>query len=428
MKIPLHYGEGIVEIEVPEQNLGGFLQPKQHKSNVHSTDILSGVFRQEQNKIKRLVSGNFVGLLLPDGTRDLPVRDILVLLLPLLKKVKKILFFICTGSHEPQTPSNDRIVRTIHTCTFETGIDDYEIISHDCQVSPVSEGGSTQNGTEILYNSRLDQVDVFIVLSDVKHHYFAGYSNPIKNIVPGLCAFKTIEQNHSLTFESRSRTGVHPFHSDTSRQNNPLAVDQLEAMRSIVGDRPVWALTTISSSGLIEWAALGPASIVSSQAFAKADEWNLHAVKPVDHMIVSAGGLPHDVDLYMAQRALELTASVVRDGGEILFLAACPRGIGSDLTKEHFHDSLMRSPEAILSQKHRGYHLFEHKPYRFMKLINRLNRLWFYTTINQSVVKRMHMEPCAVPQVVVDSWLTKQSNTNILVVDKANKLFLTKDN
>ena len=37
-------------------------------------------------------------------------------------------------------------------------------------------------------------------------------------------------------------------------------------------------------------------------------------VKPVDRLIVSPGGLPNDVDLYIAQRALELTKAAVADG------------------------------------------------------------------------------------------------------------------
>ncbi len=39
--------------------------------------------------------------------------------------------------------------------------------------------------------------------------------------------------------------------------------------------------------------------------------------------IVSPGGLSNDEDLYIAQRALELTRAAVTDGGEVLFLAAC---------------------------------------------------------------------------------------------------------
>ena len=352
--------------------------------------------------------------------------DILPLILPLFQKAQKILFFICTGSHSSQTPSNDKIIQTIQAHASEVGIMNYEIISHDCQTSPVTKAGTTQHNTEILYNSCLDDVEVFLAVSDVKHHYFAGYSNPVKNMVPGLCAFKTIEQNHSLTFDERSRAGVHPWHPNSSRRDNPLAADQLEAMQLIVGYRPVWALTTITFSGIIEWADFGVASLVSPLAFKKADKWNARAVKPVDYMVISPGGLPHDVDLYIAQRALELTASAVQDGGQILFLASCPGGIGSERTKEHFEKNLMKKKRSILAQRRNKYHLFEHKPYRFMKLIDRLKTVWFYTSIPPSTVTNIHLKPCNEPQDVIDSWLVEKPDARILVVDEANKLLLTR--
>jgi len=299
------------------------------------------------------------------------------------------------------------------------------IISHDCQTAPISSAGVTQQGTEVLYNARLDEVDVFVALSDIKHHYFAGYSNPIKNIAPGLCAFKTIEQNHSLTFDERSRAGVHPWHPSASQRDNPLAADQLEVMLSILRGRSVWALTMISHSGVIQWADFGLAAVVSSRAFQQADDWNMHTAGPVDYMIVSPGGLPGDVDLYIAQRALELTASVVCDGGRILFLASCPGGIGSELTREHFENGLMSPLETILAKTQKDYHLFEHKPYRFAKLIQRLDKLWIYTKIAPAIVRKIHMEPCTDPQAAVSSWLAEKPDAKILVVDEASKLLLS---
>ena len=425
MKVPLHFGENFIELEIPQENVAGTFQPKKRTPDAIDADALTSAVKRGQAGLIEQVPGRSVGVLLPDGTRDLPLGDMLPLLLPLFQDAQKVLFFICTGSHDSQTPSNSKIISMIQTQAVLAGIGEYEVISHDCQTAPVSSAGVIQQGTEVLYNSRLDEVDVFVTLSDVKHHYFAGYSNPIKNIVPGLCAFKTIEQNHSLTFDDRSRAGIHPWHPQESRRDNPLAADQLEAMLSVVRDRSVWALTIISHLGVVQWADFGLAEVVCSRAFQKADDWNTHTVKPVEHMIVSPGGLPHDVDLYIAQRALELTTSVVRDGGQVLFLAACPSGIGSELTREHFENKLMSPPEAILRQTRKEYRLFEHKPYRFAKLLQRLDTLWIHSQMDPAVVRKIHAEPCANPQAVVYSWLADKPDAKILVVDGANKLLLT---
>jgi len=55
----------------------------------------------------------------------------------------------------------------------------------------------TGSRTEVLFNALADDVDYFVVLSDVKVHYFAGYSNPVKNFVPGICTYGTAEQKKS---------------------------------------------------------------------------------------------------------------------------------------------------------------------------------------------------------------------------------------
>ena len=218
MKVPLHFGEDVIELEIPKKNLAGILQPKKWIFDSIDGDILASAVKRGCTGFKEQVLGRSVGVLLPDGTRDLPLGDMLPLLLPLLKDARKVLFFLCTGSHNSQTAPNSLIISAIQAQAALARIMEYEVISHDCQKAEFAEAGVTRQGTTVLYNSRLDKIDVFVALSDIKHHYFAGYSNPIKNIVPGLCAFKTIEQNHSLTFDDRSLAGTHPWHPDTSRQ------------------------------------------------------------------------------------------------------------------------------------------------------------------------------------------------------------------
>ena len=424
MEISLHFGDGHVTLEIPQKNIAAFIHPRKPESTADDTDILTEAVVQKQAAFTPQVKDRCIGLLLPDGTRDLPVASLLKQLLPSLRDAAKVLFLICTGTHTADTPANRKITDCIQTQAAHIGIKNFDVIAHDCQKAAYATAGTTRQGTDVQYNSQLDEPDVFVVLSDVKHHYFAGYSNPIKNIVPGLCAFKTVEQNHSFTFDDRSRAGIHPWHPDSGKRDNPLAADQFEAMQMIVKDRPVWALTTISSEGNVLWAAFDEARTAAAGAFDKVDQWNAHTVESVDFMIVSPGGLPNDVDLYIAQRALELTSSTVNDGGQILFLAACPNGIGSPLTTAHFEKPLTQPLETIVARDRTCYNLFEHKPHRFAKLINRLDKLWLCTQIAPSLVREIHMQPCDDPQNVISAWLTRKQNAKVLIVDGANKLLL----
>ncbi|MBP8605289.1 MAG: DUF2088 domain-containing protein [Phycisphaerae bacterium] len=423
MKLSLHYGQGRVELIIPQANLAGFIQPRHQATPSDGRQLLLQAIEPCRRQLASRTQGRCVGILLPDGTRDLPHQEILPLLLEPLGRARKLLFFICTGTHPGNTPANQEILRTIAACSMNLPAR-WEVIVHDCQDASFQSAGLTKRGTDVLYNSRLDEAEIILCLSDIKHHYFAGYSNPIKNIVPGLCSFSVAEQNHRWTLDARSRAGFHPWHPCAGRQENPLACDMLEAAERIVRDRPFWALAVISSRKVIQWADLGLAQQVCARAFQRADEWNVHTVEQTHYMVVSPGGLPNDVDLYIAQRALELTHSAAADGGHILFLAACPDGIGSPQTRDQFERPLTEPLESILNRRPSEYRLFSHKPYRLAMLIRRLSRLWMHTEIDSATVRAIHMEPCTDPQQVIDDWLVQEPTAQILAVDGANKLLL----
>ena len=411
-------------LEIPQGNIAEVIHPRHlsvsHQSNAEIVTEAIGKAAAFTEKLKDQI----LGVLLPDGTRDLPLSDIFTQLFPLFAGAQKVLFFICTGTHNTDTSENRKIAEWICAEVKISAIKNYEIIAHDCQQAEFTSAGTTRRGTEILYNTRVQEPTVFLVLSDVKHHYFAGYSNPIKNFVPGLCAFKTAEQNHSWTMDERSRAGAHPWHPDIAMRDNPIAQDQFEAMTVIVQERSVWAFVTLSTDGHIGWADFGMAREVAAKAFLKADANNCFAVEPAQKMVVSPGGLPNDVDLYIAQRSLELTAQVVPDGGEILFLSACPNGVGSPRTKEQFYNKLTCPLEEIAAVNQEDYQLFSHKPWRLARLIRRLKRLWCYSQIKASEIEKMHMTPCLNPQVVINGWLDQNSQEKILIVDGANKIIL----
>ncbi len=425
MKVDLHYGKALCSLQIPEANIGQIIRPWEDEEKADNLTLLRQVMaNKDVENFRDEIAGRRLCVLIDDGTRDEPFDDIFGQLFSLLRISSLVRFLICTGTHNPETQENNRIIEQIEKAAKKTGIDNFEIHAHDCEHDRFVKAGRTQHGTEIMFNILADDAEVFLVLSDMKVHYFAGYSNPIKNFVPGICAYETAEQNHSLALNEKSTFGVHPWHRDKSRRGNPLAEDQLEGMRLIIKDRPVYALVTITTSGKIHWAQFGPVDRVSSEAFTIIDERNTHTVTPAKRLVVSPGGLPNDSTLYIAQRALELTKSAVTDSGEILFLAACPNGVGEKLTMENFYNRLTAPIDETLKSIESEYKLYSHKPYKFARLIQRLRRIWIYSEINDDLIKAAHLHPAHEPQAVVDNWLAEQPDVKITAVDGANKIAL----
>jgi hypothetical protein len=261
-------------------------------------------------------------------------------------------------------------------------------------------------------------------VSDVKVHYFAGYSNPVKNFLPGITAFRTAEQNHSLALLEESTHGAHPWHPDPEHRNNPLAEDQVEGMHLIARGRPIYALAMISAGGRLIWARFGPIRETSAASFLVTDERNIRAVAPAARLVVAPGGRSNDEDLYTAQRALELTRAAVTDGGEVLFLAACPNGIGEPQTLANFYHRLTAPLDEVLQSIRQDYVLYSHKPYKFAQMIRRLRRIWMHSQIPDPLVAAAHLSPTHDPQAVVNAWLAEWPEVKILFVDGANKVAL----
>ncbi len=425
MRVDLHYGKGIVSLQIPRKNVNDIIRPRQDKRNSSNAALVSQALAcREKDDFVKEAAGKCLCVLLTDGTRDMPLDDILGQLFSALGSSSFVRFLICTGTHDAKTAENSRIEKQIEAAASEARLGDFEIHVHDCQKDRFTQAGRTSRGTEVMFNAKADDAGIFLALSDIKCHYFAGYSNPIKNFVPGICAFGTTEQNHSLALDDKSTFALHPWHRDESRKYNPLAEDQLEGMKLIVRDRPVYALVTISSLGRIQWVRFGQAEEVSGAAFSTADEMNTHTVKPVEHLIVSPGGLPNDIDLYTAQKALELTKNAVKDGGETLFLAACPNGIGAERTMENFYNRLTAPIDEILKSVEHEYKLFSHKAYKFARMINRLRRIWVLSEMPDALVEAIHLRATHKPQTVVDNWLAENPNAKITVVDGANKVAL----
>jgi nickel-dependent lactate racemase len=425
MKIDLHYGNGIISLAIPGGNIANFIRPGNYETKTDNKAVVEQALGDDKpSDFSARVDGKRVCVLVADGTRDTPTAEILSALLKMLTKALSVQFLVCTGTHNAQTPENSLIAEGIEAACKAAGAGQFEIHIHNCQEDELVNAGTTCLGTEIKYNALAKDADIFVVLSDIKSHYFAGYSNPVKNFVPGICGFVTAENNHGLALDERSTFGIHPWHFDEKRRDNPLACDQLEGMKLITGDRKVYAIETITASGQIHWAGFGLAETISGEAFARADELNSFTLRPTDRLIVSPGGLPNDIDLYIAQRALELTKAAVNDNGEVLFLAACTKGIGEEHTMENFYNRLRRDIDEILASAKNEYKLFSHKPYKFAQMIQRLRRIWVHSEIENELIEAAHLWPTDDPQKVVDDWLSEDVNTRITIVDGANKVAL----
>jgi nickel-dependent lactate racemase len=336
---------------------------------------------------------------------------------------KQLTFIIATGSHETDSARNREIIKTINASCQTHKLQNHRVLVHDALQSATRLLGKTSRGTPVHINEAALEQDAFVVAADMKNHYFAGYSNAVKDFLPGICAFTTIEANHSLALHPDSTFGRHPLHPDSTRRKNPLAEDMVEAMNLILGGRPAFVLATITSGPYILWAGSGDLAKVTAEGMHRIDETTSFTLPPTDRIIVSPGGFPEDESLYNAQRGLELTKNAVRDGGEILFLAECAKGVApTPNARAHFFDYLTQPLPRVFATIKKKYKLYTHKAYKFAELIRRVKHIRMHTMLDPSQVFAAHLDFAPDPQGVVDSWFRADPSTQILVFHDANKI------
>ena len=371
-----------------------------------------------------------VGLMLSDATRSDPRQALLPRVARLLRTAERVTAFVCTGTHDPRMPENVELAQWIQQTLESEGLA-ARVIVNDARDPAKLRFGSTSRGTPIEVHPASSECAAFLVLSDMKTHYFAGYSNPVKSYLPGIASFEAARGNHSLALQAGATFCRHPWHPEQDRRDNPLAEDMVEAFDAIVGARPHFALCSVSGGGEILWAGGGRTQSVAGRGMLAVDERMLLETEPARYLIVSAGGHPLDESLYTAQRALELTREALLPGAEVLFLARCPNGIGPPSARENFFDRLQAPIAEVLSSFEGEYVMYSHKAWKFADYLSKVARVHLRSELEPAEVRSIHLEPLAsteASQAVVDGWARAAANASVssdrrvLIVEDASKL------
>jgi nickel-dependent lactate racemase len=95
-----------------------------------------------------------------------------------------------------------------------------------------------------------------------------------------------------------------------------------------------------------------------------------HVNRLYDVVITSPGGYPKDINFYQSQKAITNAARIVRQGGIVILLAACPEGGGSAAYDEFMRRN--RTPEDIFFDFDQyGFRVGPHKAYQVAKILQK---------------------------------------------------------
>jgi nickel-dependent lactate racemase len=186
--------------------------------------------------------------------------------------------------------------------------------------------GTTERGTPIEVNRALVEHDHVILSGAVGFHYFAGFTGGRKSICPGLASARTIAATHLQTLDPATggrRAGV-----GTGRLDGNAVHEECERVAAEVA--PSFLLNTVvDERGRAVRLYAGDwrtAHRLACAEYAAEHTINIEEKRPL--IIVSCGGLPYDINLIQAHKALDMATYACTEGGAIILLAECQEGTG----------------------------------------------------------------------------------------------------
>jgi len=248
--------------------------------------------------------------------------------------------------------------------------------------------GETSDGIPIELNRALVDNQKIILIGGIAFHYFAGLTGGRKLICPGLASSRTISATHKLAFDCERKTrrsGVGTALLDGNAVHEAF-VDAALAIK------PVLCISTfVNDAGELTGLICG--DLIASHRKACDSFSAEHSLKISEKrglVIASCGGLPYDINLIQAHKALDAASRACLDGGTIILLAECSDGLGRADFLKWFET---KDSSELADRLCEGYQVNGQTAWNLMRINERV-QVRIVTELSEGNIEKMGMKHC----------------------------------
>jgi nickel-dependent lactate racemase len=403
-KIPLAFGNGKVNLDLPEKNLAAIILPSEPESKEDESLILKKALQNPigSRRLSELVNpGSKIAILVSDVTRPTPSAKILLPLLEELRlggaKDKNITIVFALGLHRQQTEEECR--KLLGDEIFES----IRVVQHD--KDRCRHIGETSFGTPVEVFEEVLDADLILSVGTVEFHYYAGYGGGGKSILPGVSSEKAVlsfHSHYSKLFEGEPLSG---------RADSPARKDIEEAAGTAGLDFILNVV--INSRKEIIAAVAGDFVQAHRKGAGYVDAIYKVPVEPADAVIVSCGGFPKDINLYQATKALENAIPAVKTGGSIVLVAECAEGIGNQVYECWNREC--RSPDDAIERFKQLFEFGGHKSAIVAKAAKQF-KLYIVSKLPEEESRRAFFIPAKSVQEAFETILAENPEAKVHVI------------
>ena len=412
MRVPIRFGRGEVQVEVPDENLAGILRMNPIPP---IDDPVSAVYDALRSPIKtpplsELAKGRrSVCVVISDITRPVPNK---IILPPILETLERsgiprgsITILIATGIHRPNL--GDELKELVG----EEIMMSYRIVNH-YSGKPETHLylGKTKRGTPVYLDKTYLEAELKILTGLIEPHLMAGFSGGRKAICPGISSVETMKYAHGpmLLEDERAAPGIlegNPFHEEATEIAMMAGADFI--LNVTIDEKR--RITGVFAGDLVE-AHLAGVRFCEKAVKVVVDE-------PADIVITSSAGYPLDATFYQAIKGAVGVLDVVKPGGTIILMAECSEGIGSEPFAK-----LMIETKDLDKFIRELYDLdkFVVDQWQFEELVKALRKAEVYcysTGIDYETLQELFVVPLRSPQEGIDRALERHGpNARIYAV------------
>jgi nickel-dependent lactate racemase len=321
--IHLPWGKESIDLTLPETwDLLGVMEPA---SLTGVGDIRTEVERSLSAPIgsPRLSElarpGLKIALVMDDGSRPTPVRQILPAVLDELQrggaKLEQITLVPAVGLHRGMEAVEvaERTGNALEGLRWENpNCDDPD---------KLVKLGVTSRGTPVWVDKNVAEADLVVSLGCIEPHIIASFGGGYKNLFPGVAGRETVAHNHGLNCRPDTFNMVgQPI------ERNPMRLDLEESGAMVKGKVFIVNAVLNSSLQVVKIVSGDPVQAHRAGAQVSASIYGVQVPRLADLVITAS--CPMDQDLRQGVKALANTIRAVRPGGVVITLVKADEGVG----------------------------------------------------------------------------------------------------
>ena len=371
MKIKLEKGLTSLDIDIPDDKVFDIIIGKDVPGIGHD-QIKHIISKGIKTHAPKGIINKKIAVIIPDDTRlwargDIFVPQIVKTLLDLGVSTDNIKIIIALGTHDdidkelfPQLAG--------FFCSQRVEI----LNSANKNQDRLVHIGETHKKTQLYITKEAVEADHIIIFGGILHHMAAGFGGGRKYILPGIAGYDSIQQNHSLAM--RKDGSAHPMVRQAKLLGNPINEDLNEAADLFLKNKTcTYVAIAANGTGDIFHVDVGPLHKTFMEGCKKLDQaCCIHVPQKGDFALISAGGHRKDGQLYQSTKALFNAVNIVKEGGNILFVAGCSQGVGNE-TFSSVLNTFKNNPRKLGKELAQNFNMPSYVAFRVMDILKRFN-------------------------------------------------------